>query len=44
MPSLSDVTLQTERLTLRPLVLADADAIFAMRADPVVQRYGSHPP
>jgi ribosomal-protein-alanine N-acetyltransferase len=44
MPSLSDVTLQTERLTLRPLVFADADAIFAMRADPVVQRYGSHPP
>jgi len=44
MPSFSDVTLQTPRLTLRPPVLADVDAIFAMRADPVVQRYGSHPP
>lgn len=44
MPDFSDVTLQTARLVLRPPVLADADAIFAMRADPVVQRYGSHPP
>jgi RimJ/RimL family protein N-acetyltransferase len=44
MPDLSNITLQTERLVLRPLGLADADAIFAMRSDPVVQRYGSHPP
>jgi len=44
MPSFSDVTLQTERLVLRAPVPADTDAIFAMRADPVVQRYGSHPP
>ena len=44
MPSFSDVTLQTARLTLRPLAEADTDAVFAMRSDPVVQRYGSHPP
>ena len=44
MPSFSDVTLQTARLVLRMPVPADADAVFAMRADPVVQRYGSHPP
>jgi len=43
MTSFSDVTLQTARLDLRPLVPADADAVFAMRSDPVVQRYGSHP-
>ena len=44
MPSFTDVTLQTPRLTLRPMAPADLDAIFAMRSDPVVQRYGSHPP
>jgi ribosomal-protein-alanine N-acetyltransferase len=44
MPSFSHVTLQTARLDLRPLAPADADAVFAMRSDPVVQRYGSHPP
>ena len=44
MPSFSDVALQTARLTLRPLAEADTDAVFAMRSDPVVQRYGSHPP
>lgn len=43
MTSFSDVTLQTARLALRPLAPADADAVFAMRSDPVVQRYGSHP-
>jgi ribosomal-protein-alanine N-acetyltransferase len=43
MPSFSDVTLQTVRLTLRPLAPADTDAVFAMRSDPIVQRYGSHP-
>jgi RimJ/RimL family protein N-acetyltransferase len=43
MPSFSDVTLQTARLALRPLAPADTDAVFAMRSDPVVQRYGSHP-
>jgi RimJ/RimL family protein N-acetyltransferase len=44
MPDFSDIVLQTARLRLRMPVLADADAIFAMRSDPVVQRYGSHPP
>ena len=44
MPSFTDLTLQTARLTLRAPVDADADAIFALRSDPVVQRYGSHPP
>src|SRR5471030_1817059 len=44
MTSLSDVTLQTARLRLRAPVPADAEAIFAMRSDPVVQRYGSHAP
>ena len=43
MPSFSDVTLQTARLELRPMAAADADAIYAMRSDPVIQRYGSHP-
>jgi RimJ/RimL family protein N-acetyltransferase len=44
MVSFSDVTLHTVRLTLRPMAEADTDAVFAMRSDPVVQRYGSHPP
>jgi RimJ/RimL family protein N-acetyltransferase len=44
MISFSDVTLQTTRLSLRPLAPADAEAVFAMRSDPVVQPYGSHPP
>ena len=43
MPSFSDVTLATPRLTLRPLAPPDAATVFAMRSDPVVQRYGSHP-
>ena len=43
MASFSHVTLQTARLALRPLAPPDADAVFAMRSDPVVQRYGSHP-
>ncbi len=44
MSSLSDVVLHAERLVLRPLVASDEDALFAMRSDPRVQRYGSHPP
>ena len=44
MPCFSDVKLQTARLTLRPLVAPDAGAVYAMRSDPVVQRYGSHAP
>jgi RimJ/RimL family protein N-acetyltransferase len=42
MTCFSDVRLQTARLDLRPLEPADTDAVFAMRSDPVVQRYGSH--
>ena len=44
MTSFSHVTLQTARLDLRPLAPADAGAVFAMRSDPAVQRYGSHGP
>ena len=44
MTSFTDVSLQTARLLLRPMEAADTDAIFAMRSDPVVQRYGSHAP
>ena len=44
MPSFTDVTIPTARLLLRPMAPRDADAVFAMRSDPVVQRYGSHPP
>lgn len=44
MTSLTDVTLRTARLDLRALAPADADAVFAMRSDPAVQRYGSHGP
>jgi len=44
MPTFSDITLPTARLQLRPLAPGDADALFALRSDPVVQRYGSHPP
>jgi RimJ/RimL family protein N-acetyltransferase len=43
MPSFTDVTLHTPRLLVRPLSLEDADAVYAMRSDAVVQRYGSHP-
>ena len=44
MVSFSDVALQTARLTLRPMGVGDTDAVFAMRSDAAVQRYGSHPP
>ena len=44
MKAFTDVTLPTPRLVLRPLVPADAEAVFALRSDPVIQRYGSHPP
>ena len=43
MPTFSDVTLDTPRLLLRALAAPDADAVYAMRSDPAVQRYGSHP-
>ena len=44
MPSYSDVTLATARLDLRPLTPADAPALFALKSDADVQRYGSHTP
>ena len=36
--------LQTPRLLLRPLLPADAPAVYAMHADPVTLRYWSTPP
>ena len=42
--SFIDLVLHTPRLRLRPLAAADAPAFFALRADPVVQRYGSGTP
>ncbi len=44
MPSFADLSLQTTRLDLRPLAPGDTDALFALRADADVQRYGSHLP
>jgi len=40
----TDTTLKTDRLVLRPMLPGDVDALFAMRSDPQVQRYGSHGP
>jgi ribosomal-protein-alanine N-acetyltransferase len=37
-------TLQTERLTLRPLAVADAPALLEARSDPDVMRYWDWPP
>jgi RimJ/RimL family protein N-acetyltransferase len=44
MPVFSGLTLRTARLDLRPLAPADARALFALKSDPLVQRYGSHVP
>ena len=44
MPSFSDLTLRTARLELRPLAPVDAEALFALKSDAIVQRYGSHTP
>lgn len=44
MPCFEAVTLTTERLLLRPLVDADAAAIFAIFSDRDVMRYWSSPP
>ena len=44
MTSFSDLMLQTARLDLRPLAATDADALFALKSDAAVQRYGSHVP
>lgn len=40
----STLTLSTARLELRPLVAADAPAMFEIFSDPAVARYGSSPP
>jgi [ribosomal protein S5]-alanine N-acetyltransferase len=44
MQPFDQLTLDTSRLHLRPLVRADADALFQMHADPEVMRYWSTPP
>lgn len=44
MPSFADLTLRTTRLDLRPLAPIDAEALFALKSDALVQRYGSHTP
>ena len=44
MPSFSELTLRTARLDLRPLAPVDAEALFALKSDALVQRYGSHTP
>jgi RimJ/RimL family protein N-acetyltransferase len=38
------VTLETERLLLRPLAAADAQSLFALFSDPKMMRYWSSPP
>ena len=38
-----NITLETERLILRPLTVDDADAVFVWASDPVVNRYMSYP-
>ena len=37
-----NVTLETERLILRPLTVADAEAVFVWTSDPQVNRYMSY--
>jgi ribosomal-protein-alanine N-acetyltransferase len=44
MPAFDPVVLATERLTLRFFTAADAEAYFAIYADPRVTRYGSRGP
>ena len=39
MTDFSQLVLPTARLVLRPLVPADAPAVYAMHADPVTLRY-----
>ena len=43
-PNFSQVLLQTERLSLRPLHASDASAILSIRSNPIVMRYHSSPP
>ncbi len=38
------LTLSTERLDLRPIVLGDAPALYALNSDPEVYRYTGEPP
>ena len=38
-----NITLETERLLLRPLTVADAPAVFAWGSDPEVNRYMAYP-
>ena len=40
MPHFEAVTLNTPRLTPRPIVVIDADAVFAIFSHPEVMRYG----
>lgn len=40
----ADLCLESPRLQLRPMVLEDADAWFAIMADPQVMRYWHHRP
>lgn len=44
MGTFGKLTLLTERLTLRPLRVDDAEALYAMFSDPQVMRYWSNPP
>ena len=44
MQAFDRLALTTARLRLRPLVAADAGALFALYSDPVVMRYWSTPP
>ena len=44
MPDFSQLVLSTARLLLRPLLPADAPAVYAMHADPVTLRHWSTPP
>lgn len=44
MPTFDAIPLATERLVLRPLAAADAEALFAIFSDTEVMRYWSSPP
>jgi RimJ/RimL family protein N-acetyltransferase len=43
MPAFPNLPLRTDRLVLRPPLLADAEAMFAIFSDPGVMRYWSSP-
>ncbi|MCF7807340.1 MAG: GNAT family N-acetyltransferase [Candidatus Marinimicrobia bacterium] len=44
MKSFISISLQTERLTLRPVKESDAEDLYAIFSDPTVMRYGSSTP